>query len=270
MTICIATICGDPKNVIVASDRMMTAGDLSVAFEHESPKITRLTDNCLALTAGPALAHTDLFRLVKNNIHIGASPPVSEIVEKVKEEYLQIRNRCIEEQFFKTRGFTIDWFNLNQRTLNPEIAMRLDHTLETYRFDLSILIAGVDNLGAHIYYIYPPCCSECFDSLGYCSIGSGERHADSTFVAYRYAPSFSLKDGLYITYEAKRKSEIAVGVGRSTDMAIVTEKGISFMHDEILSKLQEMYEEKTKAETLKKDGIEKILDDLSIFGDDKK
>lgn len=270
MTICICAVCDASKRVVVASDRMMTAGDLTVAFEHDVPKINTLTGNCLALTSGPALVHTDLFRLVKASIHAGATPPISEIVEKVKEEYLKIRSRQIEERFFKVRGFDIKWFNENQRMLNPEIALRLDHQLETYRFDLSILIAGVDGVGAHVYYVYPPCSSECFDSLGYCGIGTGERHADSTFISYRYAPSFPLESALYITYEAKRKAEIAVGVGKSTDMAIISENGIQFIKKEILDKLKETYEKKMETETLKKEEINKILGELPLLGDAKK
>jgi len=54
MTICIGSTCNSSKVAVVASDRMITTGDLTVAFEHDVPKITKLTDNCLALTAGAA------------------------------------------------------------------------------------------------------------------------------------------------------------------------------------------------------------------------
>ena len=153
--------------------------------------------------------------------------------------------------------------------LNPDIAYRLDNILETYKFNLEIVIAGVDGVGAHIYYVYPPCCSECFDSLGYLSIGSGERHATSTFIAYRYAPSYSVENALYMTYEAKRKAEIAVGVGQSTDMAIISEKGTRFISMAILKKLKETYEEKIKAENLKKEEIDKIFKEVNLFGNEK-
>jgi ATP-dependent protease HslVU (ClpYQ) peptidase subunit len=115
MTICIGMLCDSSKQAIVASDRMVTAGDLTVAFEHDVPKITELTGNCLALTAGSALVHTDLFRAVKRSLHTGANPPISEIVDKVKDEYLNIRNQEIEDRFFKVRGFNVKWFIQNQR-----------------------------------------------------------------------------------------------------------------------------------------------------------
>jgi len=243
---------------------MITTGDLTVAFEHDVPKITQLTGNSLALTAGPALIHTDLFREVKKTIHAGATPPINEIVDKIKKEYLAIRNRQVEERFFKVRGFNIEWFMQNQRALVPEIALRLDQQLERYSFDLSILIAGVDGSGAHLYLVYPPCCSECFEALGYCSIGTGERHADSTFITYRYTPSISVKEALYITYEAKRKAEIAVGVGRSTDMAIISERGIQFLRSEILEMLKHIYEVKIETQRLKSEEINRMIREIPI------
>lgn len=268
LTICIGSICDSSKKAIVASDRMITAGDLTVAFEHDVPKITQLTGNSLALTSGPALIHTDLFREVKKTIHAGATPPINEIVDKVKNEYLKIRNRQVEERFFRVRGFNIEWFIHNQRALVPEIALRLDQQLERYAFELTILIAGVDDSGAHLYLIYPPCSSECFEALGYCSIGTGERHADSTFITYRYTPSVPLKEALYITYEAKRKAEVAVGVGKSTDMAIISERGIQFLKPEILDMLKKIYEKKLEAQRLMSEEINNMIKGLPILGDD--
>lgn len=264
LTICIASVCDSFKKAVVTSDRMMTAGDLTVAFEHDEPKITELAGNCLALTAGPALVHTDLFRSVKSTIHARATPPISEILDKVKKEYLKIRSRQIEERYFRVRGFNIEWFNKNQRMLSPEIALRLDRQLETYEFNLHILIAGVDGTGAHIYYVYPPCSSECFEALGYCSIGTGERHADSTFIAHRYTPSFSVKKALYTVYEAKKRAEIAVGVGQHTDMAIIDETGILYINKETLEKLEEIYQKRVEATTLKSEEINGMIEDLPV------
>lgn len=268
MTICVGAICDrredSGEKVIVASDRMVTAGDFSVAFEHEEPKIIPLSGNCVALTAGPALVHTDLFRKVKTKFHSGATPPISEIVDKVKEEYLKIRNRIIEERFFKVRGFNLDWFKEHQRMLSPEIVMRLDRQLETYEFNLHILVAGVDNTGAHIYYIYPPCSSTCFEALGYCSIGTGERHADSTFIAYRYTPSFSLKNALYITFEAKKRAEIAVGVGQHVDMAIIDGNGIKNVDEKVIGELNNIHTKKIEVTTLKNEEIDKMISSLSV------
>ena len=60
MTICIAAIGGGGTHVVVASDRMVTANPPPIEFEHNSPKITEVSQHCVVMTAGDALAHVEL------------------------------------------------------------------------------------------------------------------------------------------------------------------------------------------------------------------
>ena len=68
MTICIGALCDNGKAAVVAMDRMLTAEVLSIEFEHPGNKLTRITDNCVALTAGNALGYVELFRAVKDEL----------------------------------------------------------------------------------------------------------------------------------------------------------------------------------------------------------
>jgi 20S proteasome alpha/beta subunit len=61
MTICIASVC-EKKYVIVAADRMITVTLPNIEYEQTTPKITQITNNCVAATAGSALAYTPIFR----------------------------------------------------------------------------------------------------------------------------------------------------------------------------------------------------------------
>lgn len=264
MTICIGTICDRSRKAIAISDRMVTAGDLSVAFEHDVPKTEHLFPNCVALTAGPALPHRDLFRKVSSEIHAKAMPPISEIAEKVKEKYAEMRRSRVEDEHFKIRGFTVKDFYENQRRFDPDVVARLETAIEDYIFNLHVMLLGVDPMGAHIYYIYPPGSGECFDTMGYCSMGTGDRHSDTTFVAYKYTPNFAFKKALYISYEAKKRAEIAAGVGKSTDIAIVDENGIVDVPENVIKELQNIYEKKIELATLRNTEIEKAIDSLQV------
>jgi ATP-dependent protease HslVU (ClpYQ) peptidase subunit len=53
MTVCIAALCDNARKVVIASDRMLTGGD--VEFEQDIRKFERITDGCIALSAGSAL-----------------------------------------------------------------------------------------------------------------------------------------------------------------------------------------------------------------------
>jgi hypothetical protein len=68
LTICIASVCNNGSALVLAADRAVTSPSLSIEFEHPGKKMTCLSDSCVALTAGDALAHTELFDMVKGEI----------------------------------------------------------------------------------------------------------------------------------------------------------------------------------------------------------
>ena len=68
MTICIAGISDKSKSVIFASDRMVTANYPPMEFEHNKSKITKVSNKCIMLSAGNALANDDIMWSLKNKI----------------------------------------------------------------------------------------------------------------------------------------------------------------------------------------------------------
>jgi hypothetical protein len=85
------------------------------------------------------------------------------------------------------------------------------------------IITGVDNDGAHIYRLIGNQHS-CYDMLGFCAVGSGGPHAESQFMLCGYSRMFKQEDALWVTYLAKRKSEIAPGVGKDTVLFSINPK----------------------------------------------
>jgi 20S proteasome alpha/beta subunit len=116
---------------------------------------------------------------------------------------------------------------------------------------LELIIAGVDKDGPHIYGLMNPGILECFDSIGFYSIGSGSMHAFQSLVA-TYEPGESIEKTLYETYKAKKDAEIAPGVGKDVDLGIIKQNEcIDFTQDHVKIKDLEKFYEKTK-ETTKK------------------
>ncbi len=231
MTICVAAICDKCNAVIVASDKMITAEFLALEFEHPNSKIEKLADCCVGLTAGDALAHTELFRACKQNIQLLKSPSVELIANEVKEQFLAHRRSRAEEAILKPRGFTINEFykeGLITR-IPSDLAMAIDRGVQDSKYPLSILLAGVDDLGAHIYSIEDPGIVNCFDRLGYNAIGSGDRHALYYIIGNDHQENSGLKETLFLVYAAKKKAELAPGVGNAIEMAIIRKSGIKFI-----------------------------------------
>lgn len=265
MTICIGAICDKYKAAVVASDKMVTAWYPPIEFEHDTPKIEELSDTCVALTAGSALAHTELFREVKSDLATISKPLVSRITKSIKDSFVEQRKNRVEELYLKPKGMTLESFYKEYAdSLPAEIVVGIHKKIEETEYELEILIVGLDNEGAHIHGVRDPGVSDCYDSLGYNAIGSGELHALSTFMLNNYTPKNSINHAVYLVYEAKRNAEVSQGVGKSTDMCLITDNGIKYLSMDEMARLGVIYEKKTKPE---REEISQLVKDLPFGGD---
>jgi 20S proteasome alpha/beta subunit len=140
--------------------------------------------------------------------------------------------------------------------------------MQQYNYNLWIMIAGVDENGGHIYRIENPAVKHSFDSIGYHAIGSGEIHAITTFIANDYkVKNTPLVRGLALTYEAKKRSEKASGVGQQTDMAIIFKDKIIHLPGELIQKLEDIYQKKIEQEKKVVSDVEQMILDLDIEKD---
>lgn len=114
MTQIIGAVCDKGKKALAISDRMITTADLSLSFEHEEPKCDKLTDNCVALTAGSALIHASIFRNVRITFKDKTRPLISEIVDEVVKEYQKLRIKKMNDEIFRELGLNIEQFYENQ------------------------------------------------------------------------------------------------------------------------------------------------------------
>ncbi|MCK4385992.1 MAG: hypothetical protein KAW52_06985 [candidate division Zixibacteria bacterium] len=250
MTICIGAICEQSSSLILATDSMLTNEGLSIQFEHPTKKMTSLSDSCIALTAGDALAHTELFNMVQDEITKLKAPSVLEIVDKIKECYQRIREKEIKEKILIPKGFNdFKDFYEAQRVLIPDVALTIQSQIERYDYGLEILVAGISGEVTHIYGISDPGTSKCLDAIGFHAIGSGLPHAVNTLIARGCYQGTALKEALLIVYEAKKMAEKAPGVGANiTDMCIMDPQGITeFPHDKF-GELHKIYEKWARRE----------------------
>jgi len=259
MTICIGALCNDGKGVVACADHMVTGGD--VQFEQAGSKITELTSRCVALTAGPALTHTDVFDRARMAVGSLADPSVRQVVEEVKKAYSEIRNERAEEKFLRPLGLNYQTFLQAQSALAPDLAFQVGRQLTEFELGLHIVIAGVDHAGGHLYLVADPGTGECFDALGFVAIGSGRRHAEAAFIGHSYARSFTPIEAAFVAFEARRRAESAPGVGnRLTDM-IYIEAEILSLQDEALKPLQAAYMKLRKNED---DARREILEGMDL------
>ena len=246
MTICIAAICDNNNAAVVATDRMVSANFLALEFEHPDAKIDELAKTCVGLSAGDALATTELWGGTKGRIQTFKSPSINAVAEFAKDQFVEIRQKRAEALVLKPRGIGFDDFyqqGIIQR-LPPDLAMQLDNNIQRCEVPVTAIIAGIDSTGAHIYGITDPGIATCYDRLSYHAIGSGEIHALLHIIGANHQRTNSVNHTVFAVYEAKRHAELAQGVGKDTDMMVITKGKIRKITLEEQEQLDSIYKKK--------------------------
>ncbi len=221
MTQLVGALCEDKTKVVLVSDRMVTTGDGSLAFEHER-KFEMLASNALILTAG-TIHEPEL--ITDARIEIGGRASIRQAVESLAKSYRSIRNKRIEHEILCRYGISsLDDFYNKQRFLHEDTNLQLLKEISDYPLGVHLIVGGVDQRG-HLYYVLDPGAYRSYDALGFCCVGSGDRHAEPVFAFLGFKPSLSESEALQIAYEAKKRAEMAGGVGRETDAWIIDKEG---------------------------------------------
>ncbi len=264
MTICVAGIC-ENKYVVLITDRMVTVSPPNIEYEAPFPKAKQITKNCMFASAGSALAITPIVQEVGNAIVTNPTKEIDKIVEFTRTAYLNARNKKLEEEVLFPFGITLQNFYQAQQGLNANLVNVIIQNMAKYDYRLSMIIAGVDEKGCHIYRMENPGKVFNFDSIGYLAVGSGEIHATSAFIANNHASDVSLNKGLAIAFEAKKRSEKAPGVGLETDMYVVTKDNIIHLPQSVVTELESMYQKKLEQERKATSEVEGMISKLDIM-----
>jgi hypothetical protein len=221
VTVCIAARSG--PNVMGASDRMLTSGDI----QFEPPlisKFTQITTSLGILQAGDAAFHSEIMWAVVAEVQerITAHPQDWWLASEIADLYVKHRTankrKRAEAAILAPLGITMEGFLKNQSQYNNDIVDQITRDIINYEVpDVAVLVVGIDLNGPHIYVVDNGEIS-CNDVIGFAAIGIGARHAESQFMLGKHSWRSPLADTALLTYAAKKRSEIAPGVGEATDM----------------------------------------------------
>jgi 20S proteasome alpha/beta subunit len=250
MTVCIAAICESGKTIVVAADRMFTNPALSTEFETDEQKIERIGNKCVALPAGNSVFATEVLELVQSRLGSNKEPRFHTLIESVRNVYSEVRARKAEEivispilgadfQTARVKGVSLPNYLEKQEKAYQQVTMMQNQQ----NFNADIIIAGIDEKGAHICQITHPGVTMPLQKLGYATIGSGAIHAMLRLSLSGQTTRRNLVETLAEVYIAKRQAEVAPGVGKTTDMAIIrADGGIRDCSPEVLKELDSVYE----------------------------
>ncbi len=266
MTVCIAALADDNKSLVLASDKEVTFGPpINTEVENDTQKIQKITDKIYVLLAGNSLIAMQLIEDLRRNKQ-GATT-VKEVAEALRDAYVIARQNTMEEVYLKPRGLTLERFIKEQKDLNQQLVLALDNSVATdnQSFGVAFIVAGIDNAdgNAYIYGIFHPGTMSLMNVTGFCTIGIGDVHAMNSFIGNRYSTKFSLREALYYVYEAKKKSEVAPGVGQMTDIITLTSEEMHELTDTEIKELDKIRNSIT--ENLTKE-LEKELNSYKLAG----
>ncbi|HWY31906.1 MAG TPA: hypothetical protein VNX46_14190, partial [Candidatus Acidoferrum sp.] len=225
MTVCIAAIC---KNVaptesglmvIGATDRMLTGGDIE--FEPKTPnKIHHFSSSITGMFAGDFGFQTEIVRGVLPVVlnRIKAEPQnwwkVKEVAELYAENLKQFHLKRAENAILAPLGLDMNIFLAKQKEMDSELINKAASKLAQFCSPgVQAIFCGHDMDGAHIYVVDNSFDVICHDVVGFASIGAGYWHADSQFMFAEHNPFNSFAETLFLTYSAKKRAEVAPGVG---------------------------------------------------------
>ena len=248
VTVCVAAICENNTAILGASDRMLTAGN--VQFQPPASKSYQLTASIVAMAAGDMSVQAEIISELRGRISLllKKDPPpdwlnIKDVAIMYSEIYGSIKARLGETEILIPLGLTHETFIARQKELSTDLVTNISTELIGKKLPPTIsIITGVDNTGGHIFIVENGILS-CHDAAGFAAIGAGWYHAGSHLMFSRHGKNGALSRTLLLTYTAKKRAEVAPGVGTETDMFAIRGLGNYFViGDHVINELQKRYD----------------------------
>jgi 20S proteasome alpha/beta subunit len=264
MTVCVGAICEDSKTVVVAADKMVTFGPpMSLQIEPDTfRKIWEVNNQSVILFAGNVPDGEEIVSTVLNECARDKKYPIKTIGEKVKTAYIALKRKRVEEQFLRPMlGADFGQFQTmvtqssSSLLLQQVLGMISQHNLQT-----EVLVAGVDDSGAHLFTVAHPGQLLPADTMGYLTTGSGGLHAAVRLSLAQHSKVAPLVDTVYNVYEAKKAAEVAPGVGKLTDLAVIKAGRVIFAQKDVFDALEKAHKEKPAPTKDEQDELKRVCD----------
>lgn len=204
---------------------MVTTGDIQ--FEPEQSKLWYFTTSIVAMISGDAALQTEILQDVEATVRerVTTKPDdwwnVKDVVDLYVHFYNAARLRRAELAYLTPLSLTYDTFIQRQKEMAPEFVGQLTVDLTNFQHRCgSLIFAGVDTTGAHLYTA-TDADARCRDAVGFAAIGAGRSHAASQFMFRKHSRQRGFSETLFLAYSAKKRAEVAPGVGRETDMFVI-------------------------------------------------
>jgi hypothetical protein len=259
MTICIAAIGKgeDGKEIIVFATDHMVSNPLMGQFELPICKYKGLANNMVAMLAGDPLIFDKLIeKCLPNDTY-------EQTKNKIQNNMNALRSELIKKQYLDI--FQMDYKYLHQvlqaPIQNAYIGSIID-SIAKFNLNTIILLIGFKEEEAQITEI-----TDIKDAnlrcINFSAIGSGSMQAMNTLLFQCHSKDDPLSTCVYNVYKAKRNAEVAIGVGKETDLFVLTQSKLYKIDQQIMQMLSGIYEKELQLGKTD-ENLKKALKELQV------
>ena len=207
-------MCGG--KVVMIGDRMNMMEEET--YEQQTPKIYCVNKSICMGFAGTS-GYEKQFIEGSENVST-----LAELFEAMKEKYRETRINLIKEKILGRYGVeTVD--ELKSLIEDPEVISYYLNEINNFDPDIKILVGGLDS-SPYIFAIGNPGTGAFFDEVGFYAIGTGEKEATMMLNFLNFRKDLPLNTCILYLYIAKKAAEIAIGVGKKTDIFVISKDGV--------------------------------------------
>lgn len=220
MTVCIAASCNNGEGFILVSDQMLTL-HYPMAYEYENEefeKISLISEKLpiYCLSAGNAIFANEIIDEAKSQIRSKEIKSVGLAAQEIRDAYMKYRLSRLVRNELETRGLDLNTYYKSQRILSADMVQAIDRKFRTINLGVEFIVVGKSDQSCNIYTVIHPGDVYCNDCIGYASIGIGAPHVIYHMIENNYRKSMNKELVEQLVTGAKKRSEVAPGVGRAT------------------------------------------------------
>lgn len=232
MTVCVAAIASSGKEIITASDSMMSWG--GVVTGETSLKYNRIHKRWAVMIAGDDVLPTEtIIRNLSAALNANDEPTTEQVEQAIRESWRIVKNTIATTHVLSAYGLDLETFIQEGRETFGDIGFADLRSAVDRASELSceLLVYGFDEYGrGTLFVVVHPGEPVNFTRLGFAAIGSGR---DSAIASLMWNPPHKTYhetlDSVYRVAAAKFMAESALGVGRDTTVSSLLNDGTAFV-----------------------------------------
>jgi hypothetical protein len=225
---------------VVASDRMLTDTGLEIEYESSRAKAQIFGQRHIVFVAGDIPLATEALQLAADVFSDAKERTTSEIANTVGWAFERVRRTWAAKRYLAPLNLTEDIF-ANQQGEPSSFVQGLADKMQAAHYEAEAMVLGCDADSVGLFRVDSYGVVTNHFNIGFLSIGVGGIHASAQFMNEPYNHQKNYYNALYSTFVAKKRGEVAPGVGAITDMFMVSKNGITFVPDQLVLRMETLY-----------------------------